>query len=142
MYKGLVSKASITINVSAAEVWEALVNPKMIKQYMFGTDVFSDWKEGSPILWKGEYRGKKYEDNGVILKLEPQRTLQYSHFSPLSGNPDTPDNYHTVTMQLSEQGANTKLSLFQDNTPTEQSREYTAKKWQGMLETLKKMLEK
>jgi len=78
----------------------------------------------------------------VILKLEPQRTLQYSHFSPLSGNPDTPDNYHTVTMQLSEQGANTKLSLFQDNTPNEQSREYTAKKWQGMLETLKKMLEK
>jgi hypothetical protein len=42
-------------------------------QYMFGTNVISDWQEGSPILWKGEWQGKKYEDLGVILKLEPER---------------------------------------------------------------------
>jgi uncharacterized protein YndB with AHSA1/START domain len=141
MNKGLVSKATITINVPIARVWDALVTPATIKQYMFGTDVVSDWKEGSSITWKGEYQGKKYEDKGVILKLEPQRILQYSHFSPLSGQPDVPENYHTVTMELSEQGVTTILSLSQDNNPTEQSREHTAKFWQGMLETLKKLLE-
>jgi len=109
---------------------------------MFGTDVVSNWKQGSPVVWKGDYQGKKYEDKGVILKLEPGRTLQYSHFSPLSGKPDVPENYHTVTMELSEQGATTTLSLSQDNNPTEESREHTAKFWQGMLETLKKLLEK
>ena len=142
MNKGFISKASITINVPVAKVWDALVTPETIKQYMFGADVVSNWKEGGPIIWKGEYQGKKYEDKGVILKLEPKRTLRYSHFSPLSGKPDAPDNYHNVTMELSEQDANTKLSLSQDNNPTEESREHTAKNWQGMLETLKKLLEK
>ncbi len=61
---------------------------------MFGTDVVSDWKQGSTIVWKGEYKGKKYEDKGVIFKLEQNQTLQYSHFSPLSGKPDVPENYH------------------------------------------------
>jgi hypothetical protein len=31
-----------------------MTNPEIIKQYMFGTNVISDWKEGSPIVWKGE----------------------------------------------------------------------------------------
>jgi hypothetical protein len=36
--------------------------------------------------------GKTHEDKGVILRLEPERLLQYSHFSPLSGLPDAPDS--------------------------------------------------
>jgi len=60
---------------------------------MFGTNAVSDWKEGSPIVWKGEWMGKKYEDRGVILKLEPGNMIQYSHFSPLTGQPDLPENY-------------------------------------------------
>ena len=65
----------------------ALVDPAAIKQYMFGTTVESDWREGSSIVWKGEWQGRAYEDKGVILRLEPGRLLQYSHFSPLSGAP-------------------------------------------------------
>jgi len=38
----------------------------------------------------------------VILKLEPLQTLKYSHFSPLSGLTDKPENYHTVTVELSD----------------------------------------
>jgi uncharacterized protein YndB with AHSA1/START domain len=68
--------------------------------------------------------------------------LQYSHFSPLAGQPDLPENYHTVTMELSEREASTVVSLSQDNNATEEEREHTAKMWQGMLESLKKLLEK
>jgi uncharacterized protein YndB with AHSA1/START domain len=39
MHKQLVAKASITIDAPVAKVWEALTNPEMIKQYMFGTNV-------------------------------------------------------------------------------------------------------
>src|SRR6185503_3075930 len=141
MNKGLISKAEVTIKSPITKVWGALINPDTIKQYMFGTEVVSDWKEGSPISWKGEYQGKKYEDKGVILKLQPERMLQYSHFSPLSGQPDVPENYHTVTIELSERDASTVLSLSQDNNATEEEREHTAKMWQGMLESLKKLLE-
>ena len=74
------------------------MDPEAIRRYMFGTTVVSDWKEGGPIVWKGEWKGKAYEDKGVILRLEPERILQYSHFSPQSGLPDTPENHHTVTI--------------------------------------------
>lgn len=139
--RGLVAKASIKINASAAKVWEALINPEKIKQYMFGTEVVSDWKEGSSIKWKGEWQGKKYEDKGVILKLKPQRLLQYSHYSPLSGLPDTQQNYHTVTIEISKDGAQTLVSLSQDNNTNEQEREHSENNWKMMLASLKKLLE-
>jgi uncharacterized protein YndB with AHSA1/START domain len=141
MSKGLVAKASITVYAPIARVWESLVNAEIIKQYMFGTDVVSDWKEGSSIVWKGEWQGKKYEDKGVILKLQPQRLLQYSHFSPLSGLPDMPESYHVVTIQLSDNREQTLLSLSQDSNPTEQAREHSENNWRTMLEGLKKLLE-
>jgi uncharacterized protein YndB with AHSA1/START domain len=139
--KELIASASITINAPIARVWEALVNPDMIKQYMFGTDVVTDWKEGSPIVWQGEWQGKAYQDKGTILKIDQERVLQYSHFSPLSGQPDVPENYHTVTIELSGQGRQTNVSLSQDNNATEQDREHSEKNWQMMLEGLKKLLE-
>jgi uncharacterized protein YndB with AHSA1/START domain len=142
MNKGLVAKASTTIDAPVGKVWDALVNPAMIKQYMFGTTVASDFKKGSPITWKGEWQGKKYEDKGVILEIEPQRILKYSHFSPLSGQPDAPENYHNVTIELSGQGPQTRVSLSQDNNATEEERKHSEKNWETMLSGLKKLLEK
>jgi uncharacterized protein YndB with AHSA1/START domain len=94
MNKRFIAKASVSINASVSKVWDALTNLEVIRKYMFGTDVDSDWKEGSPIVWKGEWQGKKYEGRGVILKLEPKHLIQYSHFSPLTGQMDLPENYH------------------------------------------------
>lgn len=141
MNKDLIARASVTINASSAEVWNALVNPEAIKQYMFGTNVITDWREGSAIRWKGEWQGKPYEDKGVILQFKPERTLQYSHFSPLSGLPDKPESYHTVTTELMGEGTQTRVLLTQDNNPTEQAHEHSEKNLEMMLTTLKKFLE-
>ncbi len=141
MDKNLIARASITINAPTAKVWDALVNPQAIKQYMFGTNVVTDWREGSPILWKGEWQGKPYEDKGVILQFKPGHTIQYTHFSPLSGVPDKPENYHTVTVELSGEGNRTRVSLAQDNNSTEQEREHSEKNWEMMLTALKKFVE-
>jgi uncharacterized protein YndB with AHSA1/START domain len=59
----LSAKASVHIDAPLAKVWEALVHPDLIKQYLFGTTVVSDWKEGSPITWKGKWQGKASEGN-------------------------------------------------------------------------------
>jgi uncharacterized protein YndB with AHSA1/START domain len=142
MKTDFIAKASTTINAPIEKVWDALVNPKVIKQYMFGTNVASEWKVGGPIVWKGEWEGKAYEDKGKILKFEPQRLLSYSHFSPQSGQPDVPANYHTVSIELSRQGAQTKVSLSQDNNATDEARQHYEKNWSMMLEGLKKLLEK
>jgi uncharacterized protein YndB with AHSA1/START domain len=136
-----VARSSLTINAASAKVWQALITPAAIKQYMFGTNVTSDWKEGSPIVWKGEWQGKKYEDKGVIRQFKPEQALQYTHFSPLAGLPDRPENYHTVSIQLAPDGQGTRVSLTQDNNPTDEARAHSEKNWVMMLEGLKKYVE-
>ena len=140
--RGLVARASTTVDAPVDRVWEALVNPKLIKQYMFGTNVTSDFKEGSPIVWKGEWQGKSYEDKGVILKVNSKKMLRYSHYSPLSALPDKPENYHTVTIDLVPQGEQTLVALTQDNNPTEEAKQHSEKNWGMMLASLKKLLER
>lgn len=125
MDKKLIAKATVTIAMPTKKVWDALVNPAAIKQYFFGTMVVSDWHVGSPIVWKGEWQGKSYEDKGAILQYEPGRTIQYSHFSPLSGLPDKPENYHNVTIELSAGKDQTKVLLSQDNNATEEERAHS-----------------
>ncbi len=142
MEKQLVATASITLNAPIAKIWDAITNPSVIKEYMFGTEVVSDWKVGRPILWKGVWKGKSYEDKGVILEIEPERLIRYSHFSPLSGAPDTPENYHTLTFELSKEGGASRLALSQDNNPDEKAREHSQKNWEAMLASLKKVVEK
>lgn len=141
MGNDLIARASIVINAENEKVWKALVTPEAIKQYMFGTNVTSDWKPGSPIVWKGEWKEKSYEDKGVILQCTPGQTLQYTHFSPLAGLPDKPENYHTVTIELSAEATGTRLSLTQDNNTTEQTRDHSEKNWNMMLVAMKKFLE-
>jgi uncharacterized protein YndB with AHSA1/START domain len=139
--KNLIAKASISISASRERVWQALVNPEAIRQYMFGTHAVSDWQEGSPIVWKGEWQGKPYEDKGVILQFEPGRTLKYSHYSPLAGLPDRPENYHTVTVELSAEDGQTRVSLAQDQNTSEEERTHSEKNWEMMLAALKEFVE-
>ena len=137
----LVAKATITVNAPRAKVWKALVSPAAIKQYMFGADVRTDWKEGSPITWSGEWKGKQFQDKGKLLQVKPDRILQYTHFSPLAGQPDTPENYHTVTVELAEVAGKTQVTLTQDNNSTEAARKESEKNWKMMLAGLKKFAE-
>jgi uncharacterized protein YndB with AHSA1/START domain len=131
-----IARATVTIDAPVARVWDALVNPSTIKQYMFGTDVASDWQKGSSITWKGEFQGKKYEDKGTILEIERERKLRYTHSSNLSSGEE-----HTVTVELAPQGRQTVVSLSQDNNPTEEARQHAEKNWEMMLAGLKKIVE-
>jgi uncharacterized protein YndB with AHSA1/START domain len=137
----LIARASAVINAPRDKVWQALVDPKAIQQYMFGTNVVSDWREGSPIVWKGEWQGQAYEDKGTILQLKPGQTLQYSHYSPLSGVADLPENYHTVTIELSDAGNQTQILLTQDKNASEEERAHSQQNWEMMLAALKNYLE-
>jgi uncharacterized protein YndB with AHSA1/START domain len=138
----LLARAAVTIDAPSDSVWEALVNPKAIQEYMFGTEVVTDWREGSPIVWKGVWQGKPFADKGVVLRVDPGRTLRYRHFSPRSGLPDRAESYHIVTIELSHEGARTRLSLTQDNNPTDQARDHSAANWRSMLAALKKYVER
>ena len=138
----LTAKATIVVNAPVAVVWDALTNPAIITQYMFGAEVVSDWQEGSRIIWKGIWNEKPYEDHGVILKITKERLLQYTHFSPLAGQPDLPENYHTVTTTLTSDGTKTTITILQDGNQSEEARTHSEKNWAMMLSGLKKVIEK
>jgi uncharacterized protein YndB with AHSA1/START domain len=137
----LIAQASIVVDASIQEVWDALVDPQAIKQYMFGADVVSEWSEGSPITWSGEWQGRPYEDKGTILEFSPVSRLRYSHFSPLSGLPDVPENYHIVTIELDASGEWTRVDLSQDNNATPEEQEHSQQNWEAMLAGLKQVVE-
>jgi uncharacterized protein YndB with AHSA1/START domain len=141
MSSGLVASVHVSIDSPVDKVWDALVNPEIIRLYMFGTKVVSEWKKGGPIAWKGIWEGREYEDRGTILELEPGRLLSYSHFSPLSGEPDAPENHHRVTIELSRNGSRTDLWLRQGNNASEEARDHSERNWKTMLGGLKKLLE-
>jgi uncharacterized protein YndB with AHSA1/START domain len=56
------AQTSITINAPVERVWQALVNPELVQQYLHGTTVQVDWRAGGAITWRGEWRGTLYED--------------------------------------------------------------------------------
>jgi uncharacterized protein YndB with AHSA1/START domain len=142
MEQQFVAKAEMVINAPASKVWEALTTPEMIKQYLYGTEAVSDWKVGSSITYKGEWEGKQYEDKGTILEFIPEQKMVSTYWSSIAGKEDKPENYNTVTYELSPEGDGTKLTITQDNNPTEESAKHSEQNWSGVLGSLKTLLEK
>jgi uncharacterized protein YndB with AHSA1/START domain len=141
MDKGLVVKKSIFVDADTATVWDALVNPQKIKQYLFGTDTISDWKVGSRITYKGVWQGKEYEDGGTILQLVPGKIFQSTYWSVMSGTENKPENYATVTYELAKKDGGTLVILTQDNCSTEEQKKHLEENWSKVLEGLKKVAE-
>ena len=142
MTQNLIAVARISIDAGKEQVWKALVDPAAIKEYMFGADVHTDWEPGSPITWSGEWNGKPYEDKGTILECVPGKKLAYTHFSPLSGADDIPENYHHVSVELTAGGTGTELTLRQDGNASNEERDHSQKNWEMMLGTLKAYAER
>jgi uncharacterized protein YndB with AHSA1/START domain len=143
MTEKFVAEKRITINASADAVWQALTDPALVKQYMHGTNMETTWQVGSPITWKGEWKGKAYEDKGKVLAVEPKKLLRTTHWSPMGGSEDKPENYHTVTYELAAQGGKTLLTLKQDNNASQEEADTMAEKnWGPVLEGLKAVAEK
>ena len=143
MSRGFEAIKSVTIDAPRAKVWDALTNPLKVKQYMHGTNMSTDWKVGSPITWTGEWQGQSYEDKGTVLAVEPERLLKTTHWSPMGGSQAKPENYHTVTYELAEQGGKTILALTHDNNATQEEADKMAENnWGPMLQGLKETAEK
>lgn len=108
---------------------------------MFGSRVEADWRPGGRITWRGEYHGKEYEDKGEIVGVDDERRLKLTHFSPMSGEEDRSENYHTLLYELDEHDGITHLALSQDNNRSEEAAEHSRANWQTVLARLKQVVE-
>ena len=138
---GHVATAECEIDAPPDKVWRALTEPELIKKYMFGSEVKTDWQPGSPITWKGEFEGREYGDKGEIIAVEPGQRLEVTHFSPLTGQEDRPENYHRVRYELQQTTGGTSVRLTQDNSSSAEEAEHSAANWQMMLDGLKNVVE-
>lgn len=135
------NEKSVIIHAPVSDVWRALTDAAMIKQYYLGVDTIGEWKEGNTIIFKGEWKGKKVEGKGKVLQLKEDKLLKHSFLSNISGLEDRPENYHIVTYKLVSQDGNTQLTLTEENLQTKEMQEQSAKLWDMILENLKKLLE-
>jgi uncharacterized protein YndB with AHSA1/START domain len=141
MTTDLITTASVTIDAPREKVWEALTTPALIKKWFFGVDTETDWSVGGPIVHRGEYQGKSYEDRGSILRFEPNHLLVHTHWSPVSGLADEPENYQEVSWSLMARGGETQLIVDEVNLPSEKAVAISEKGWQEALAALKNVVE-
>ena len=142
MKNDLTLKKSVSIKAPVSQVWDALTNPELIEQYFFGTRVFSDWKVGSPIIFKGVWQDKGYEDKGHILALEHEKLLTYDYWSNFSGTEDRPENYATITYSLETVNDETVFTITQNGFKDQKTIEHSEQNWGMVLNSLRQLLEK
>lgn len=138
-------RVSEIVDASPSQVWQAATQKTGLM--FMGADVQTDWREGHPITFKGEWKGKPFEDKGQVETFEEERKLAFTHFSPMSGKPDSPENYNLVSIELEPKGEQTDVTLTQaihdeaDRPPQETITEFE-KNWRMMLGKLKAEAEK
>jgi len=147
MKESMIIKEEVLFKASAEKVWEMLLDPKMTKKYMFGCEVFSDWKIGSPVLWKG-----KTEDGeeviyvkGEVLEYEEGKRVCSTTFDPNLGWEDIPANYVKLTYELETVEDGTKLTITQGDfsgaVEGEKRYEESVRGWRDLVvPTMKKLM--
>lgn len=139
-------KKKISIKGSANDVWDALVNPSKIKEYLFGTEAQSDWKKGSPLYFRGEWDNKQYEDKGTILEIIPEKLLSYNYWSNFSPLPDVPENYCIIRMEIEKVGVDVvdevALHLSQQGFANEDAYAHSDSNWGDVLVKIKEIVER
>jgi uncharacterized protein YndB with AHSA1/START domain len=139
--KGHIAEASVIVAAPPERVWAVLTEPDNVRQYLMGTELKTDWKPGSPITWSGEWEGKPYTDKGEVIEVEAGKRLTYTHFSPLTGAEDAPENYHTLWWELEEVSGGTQVVLNQDNNSSVEEADRNRATWEQVLHSMKKLAE-
>jgi uncharacterized protein YndB with AHSA1/START domain len=141
MTEKYVAISTIAIEAPPSRVWSVITDPESVGELFFGSEVITDWTVGGPIIWRGEWEGKPFEDKGEVIAFEPGRRLETTHFSPLTGQPDVPENYHTLTWTLEPAGTQTVLTLMQDNNDSPAAAEHSKDMWDMLVATVKDIAE-
>ena len=132
---------SVIIRAPIEDVWDALTRPELIKRWLFGVDTETDWQVGGPLVHRGEWQGKPYEDKGTILRFEPPTLLVHSHWSPASGVLDRPEHYQEVSWSLTDRDGATTLTVAETNLPSQEAKAISEESWKAVLDNLKDLLE-
>jgi uncharacterized protein YndB with AHSA1/START domain len=137
---------SATINAPPSEVWRALTDPDLMKQWMAEPEmrigIATDWKVGSPIIVKGHHNNVDFENKGTVLQFEPHSILRHSHLSSLARLPDKVENYTVIEFRLTRTEENsTSLNVRISNFPSEVIFKHWEFYWRVTIDVVKRFIE-
>jgi uncharacterized protein YndB with AHSA1/START domain len=143
---------SISIAAEPADVWNALIDPRAGERWR-NADFKTDWLPGSPIEIEGMIGTKRYRDKGYVIAAKPPSLLKYSYWSRLSGLPDVPQSYSTITITVEASVKDAVLTVKQQVPPSpvrrgpgweigpESGAKHAAFYWRMVLPILKRVVE-
>lgn len=112
-------RKSVHIKASPERVWDTLVNPEKIKEYMFGSITRSDWKPGSPVeFYLRKENQEKLVVKGHVIKATPPIYLEHTLFPALSEIKDVPENYLNVVYKIEPEEKGSVLTIIQKGFST------------------------
>ena len=110
--------STIKLNASINRIWDVLTKPEFVKQWQYGSDLFTDWKVNSEIRFRAEWQGQVFEQWGKIIEIVPYKLIKYSLFAPRPDLEDKPENYFVMNYILNEEKNYIRLDIIQeDNRP-------------------------
>ncbi|MBN9662035.1 MAG: SRPBCC domain-containing protein [Acidobacteria bacterium] len=135
---------SIPIDAPASAVWAFLTTPSLIQRWMWDSplEIHCGWTTGSPLVLRGNLHGMPFTNKGEVMTIEPERLLQYTQWSTLTGCADVPENYCLLTFHLAEQAPrHTILTLTQTRFFSEASYKHYELYWNVTLPFLRRLVE-
>lgn len=136
---------NITINATLSKVWQILTNHAIMAEWLGEPDmeieVHTTWQVGSPIIIRG-FHHVRFENTGRVTSFVTERKASFTHLSSISGLPDKPESYSTITFTLEPAGNDTVLALSIENFPTGNIRKHLEFYWRATIVTIKDRAEK
>lgn len=108
---------SIVIEAAPALVWVALTEFGAGEKWR-NADFETDWTIGVPFKITAKMGEQTYQDAGCVLRFDPPSVLEYTHWSRITGLPDTPESRSTIKMSLDPRGRTTLLTVEQQVPPS------------------------
>lgn len=129
---------TVTATTHVAEpperVWAELMHPGA--RWMLGANIETDFQPGSPITFEGHFFGRVFADKGEVIAVERPKLLHFTHFAPLNGLADIPENYHEIRIMLEPDDGGTLVTVVEGNIDTERHATAAEGYWKDALATL------
>jgi uncharacterized protein YndB with AHSA1/START domain len=127
------------IRTTPEKLWEALTDPKFIRQYWFGSTIDSAWKKGAP--WTLKKSDGQTDTVGEVLEIEPLRRVvlrwQNERVAELAA-----DGPSRCTIELEPKGNAVKLTITHEiERPDSKLIHAVSGGWPLVVSNLKSLLE-
>ena len=103
---------SVRIAASPQDIWHVLTMPDAGEKWR-NAHFETGWQPGETIEIEATIGTNRYRDKGQVVQARPHSLLQYTYWSKVSGLPDVPGSYSTITIMLEAEGADTRLTVEQ-----------------------------